>query len=441
MKLKKKIFKSFGKLFVVFAIVTAILVNVLTLIYINVYGRLDLFESIDSFNEKILNLTVEDVEELGLVGLIQNLAIKDLVEVVIIDNDDNSIYNQTEISFINEEILQSLNEYNWFNSFYIEDTYYHYYEVENTFGLFEGRIFLICKGLQTDDMLTWINTVFTIFLTSILILALFISNKFAKKISRPLEMIISTLPLITTENLVLFEENTGIQEINQLASAINSTTKRIVEESNEYQKYTNNLSHDLRTPLMKIKGYAEGLQYDIVDKNEATDIIIQQTDKVKIVIEALLELARKNNNKHIFEKADIKKEIETIVETYKGVLAIENKKINVHIDKNILVYINLELFERTINNLISNAMRYAKENIDIRVSVQGDNCVIFLKDDGEGIADIENSWNRFQKGDHGQFGLGLNIALEAVKTMSGDISAENDDGAVFKITLPLAKRK
>lgn len=86
-----------------------------------------------------------------------------------------------------------------------------------------------------------------------------------------------------------------------------------------------------------------------------------------------------------------------------------------------------------VGNIISNAIRYANSQIMITLKCNENNIIITIKDDGEGIKDTNHIFDRFAKGQDGNFGLGLSIAQSSMKKMNASIKAFNDDGAVFEI--------
>ncbi len=88
-----------------------------------------------------------------------------------------------------------------------------------------------------------------------------------------------------------------------------------------------------------------------------------------------------------------------------------------------------------MGNIISNAIRYAKSSVYVALSCENAKVNIVVKDDGNGIPDTDKIFDRFSKGEDGNFGLGLSIAKTSAQMMNGKIHAYNDGGAVFVIEI------
>ncbi|HEY5466952.1 MAG TPA: sensor histidine kinase, partial [Clostridia bacterium] len=101
------------------------------------------------------------------------------------------------------------------------------------------------------------------------------------------------------------------------------------------------------------------------------------------------------------------------------------------------------LLAQAVTNILTNAVRYARETILVQIHTDAGSACISIQDDGPGIAyeDLPHLFDRFYKGNKGQFGLGLAIAHSAVTAMNGVLTVENASpgGAVFRICLPLVQ--
>ena len=99
-----------------------------------------------------------------------------------------------------------------------------------------------------------------------------------------------------------------------------------------------------------------------------------------------------------------------------------------------------ELLGKVLDNLVSNAVRYAKTSVAVVVTEENRHIQISVLDDGAGIgeSDLPHLFERCYKGPGGNFGLGLSIAQTAAKTMGGTLAAANrpEGGAAFVLTLP-----
>ena len=109
-------------------------------------------------------------------------------------------------------------------------------------------------------------------------------------------------------------------------------------------------------------------------------------------------------------------------------------------DREIAVRGTKTLMEAVLNNLVSNAIRYASSRVAVSVERTADQVTISVKDDGSGINenDLPHLFQPMYKGKKGNLGMGLPVAKEAADYMGGSIRAENspDGGAVFIVALP-----
>lgn len=108
-------------------------------------------------------------------------------------------------------------------------------------------------------------------------------------------------------------------------------------------------------------------------------------------------------------------------------------------NQNMIAYSEEELLSKVLENLLTNAIRYAKTVVTVSVRAEGKQAVISVSDDGDGIdeKDLPHLFKRCYKGRGGNFGVGLAIALSATEKMGGSLEVENQDkgGAVFTLSL------
>ena len=243
------------------------------------------------------------------------------------------------------------------------------------------------------------------------------------------------------------------KEIDSLAEDMNTMAIRINKASEEQQVFFQNASHELRTPLMSIQGYAEGLKYKVFEIDDATDIIVAETERLTGMVENLLSISRMDMafaGKETISKspADIRELAASAAEKMQGAALRANKNFTLDFtDEDVIVLANETDLFRAIENILSNGLRYAKSDIHIRIEkVENKNAVIYISDDGIGISPdlLPHIFDRFSKGDGGKHGIGLALVRAIVQEHSGTIIASNNPesgGALFTITLPLIPAK
>lgn len=237
-------------------------------------------------------------------------------------------------------------------------------------------------------------------------------------------------------------------EINSLAEDMNTMAIRIDKASHEQQVFFQNASHELRTPLMSIQGYAEGLKYKVFEIDEATDIIVSETERLTEMVENLLSISRMDmasEGKETISKSptDIRELVSSAVEKMQGAALRKNKKFTLNFpDEDIIVLANETDLFRAFENILSNGLRYAESEIHIQIEKkENQNAVIYISDDGNGISPklLPHIFDRFSKGEGGKHGIGLALVRAIIQEHNGSVRAENNEsgGAVFTITLPI----
>ena len=216
------------------------------------------------------------------------------------------------------------------------------------------------------------------------------------------------------------------------------------------------LSHEFRTPLMSIRGYVEGENDGVFDMAKGNEEILNQVTRLEKLVEEVLYLSKIENTEGIYNTEDISLEdvIGEAVERTKGF--VSHEKINLTVEKipEVILKADGDKLATVITNIISNCLRFARNEIVIRSLIEGKNVIIQISDDGPGLSpeDIPHIFDRFYKGKKGNHGLGLAIAKAIVTYHNGTITAHNKDfitdpvsgrercgGAVFEISLPIYK--
>ena len=224
-------------------------------------------------------------------------------------------------------------------------------------------------------------------------------------------------------------------EMRSLELAIEDMRISLINQEKYRNQMYQNISHDFKTPLTVIKSYIEAVEDGVEDNATALTTIKEQTNKLEQKVHSLLYLNKldylKNSKNINMDEIDMEKVIYSEVEKFK----FTRKEINfeVNFDKKSKFYGSIENWETILDNLLSNFMRYAKNNIKITVKQNK----LILYNDGENIDNdfLEAIFTPFRKGIKGQFGLGLSIVKKTLNLMEYDITIKNEKkGVSFIIT-------
>ena len=218
----------------------------------------------------------------------------------------------------------------------------------------------------------------------------------------------------------------------------------IEKEAERQQTFFQNASHELKTPLMAIQGYAEGIQAGVMDAGDAADVILEESDRMAELVEELLDIS----------KIDMGRQRLTLSETdirellYDGIRAVEpTAASSIAIvpdfpEEPIIVKCDDVQLRRAVTNILSNGLRYARSELCLTCRTDKRHVTIRIQDDGDGIAeeDLPHIFDRFYMGKSGKSGIGLALTKEIVHLHKGTIRAYNGEtGAVFEISIPVSR--
>ena len=218
----------------------------------------------------------------------------------------------------------------------------------------------------------------------------------------------------------------------------------IEKEAERQQTFFQNASHELKTPLMAIQGYAEGIQAGVMDAGGAADVILEESDRMTELVEELLDIS----------KIDMGRQRLTLSETdirellYDGIRAVEPIAaggITIVPDfpeEPVMVSCDDTQLRRAVTNILSNGVRYARSELRLTCRADKRHVTIRIQDDGDGIAeeDIPHIFDRFYMGRSGKSGIGLALTKEIIHLHRGTIRAYNGEtGAVFEISIPVSR--
>jgi signal transduction histidine kinase len=214
------------------------------------------------------------------------------------------------------------------------------------------------------------------------------------------------------------------------------------------KQFFQNASHELKTPLMSIQGYAEGIRDGVFTGESARqglDVIVQETTRLKNIVTEMILLAKLESEEDLFHPTVVSV-VELVNQAVERVqpLLIQNS-VDVTVRCNApepRIQVDRDKFLQAVLNILGNAVRHAQEHIEVRIDGNNRYVHIDIIDDGEGIPDelLPNLFHRFVKGKNGETGLGLAISRAIVERSGGMIEAGNGavSGAIFRIRIPSA---
>lgn len=293
-----------------------------------------------------------------------------------------------------------------------------------------------------------INTILILLVCIMFVITVIVTFILSKSITRPIEKLSVFASKIGhgdfTQNDFSFKD----EEFEKLNIALNNSAKQLSIYDSEQKTFFQNVSHELRTPLMSIQCHAEGISFNLMDPVKASETIVQETQRLSSLVTDLLYISKIDNITRVYEgvKTDLLEIIRSCARRQQ--LVAEKKGIRFtfdFIDPSIDYECAGELISRAIDNLISNAIRYASAEIILSCKKDHHQITICISDDGCGIEpeSMPHIFERFYKSNSGNHGIGLSIVKSIVEQYQGNITAKNklNSGAEFTIVLPLRGRK
>ena len=256
----------------------------------------------------------------------------------------------------------------------------------------------------------------------------------------------------TAENARL---KTGDQQLAGLELAVNNLIERMRESYRTQTRFVSDASHELRTPIAVIKGYADMLdRWGKTDEKvltESIEAIKTESEHMNYLVEQLLFLARGDNGKTkmAFADFDLGQMIREVYEEYVMIDSEHNYRCAA--ESGIMVYGDISMLKQTARILLDNAKKYTPEGGDVRISagIEHGEPYFSVQDSGIGIDpdSLPHIFDRFYRADSsrtrgtGGTGLGLAIARWIVGKHGGrfDVLSRENLGSRFKVYLPAGK--
>jgi signal transduction histidine kinase len=287
-----------------------------------------------------------------------------------------------------------------------------------------------------------VNTVLALIVLAAILLSALLSRRFARALSEPVQSLSDFASGIGGGELETRELRFQDVEFNQLADSMNRMVTELRDAKQKQETFFQNVSHELRTPLTSIRGNAEGIVYGIMEPKTAGRVILSESDKLGGMVEELLYLSRIGRSVPTNTAAplDLREVLSLCVSEQRA--EAEKKGIAFRFDFDddpVTLPIREQDAQQLFGNLLSNAIRYAKNEILLTCRAEEKEIHISVADDGPGVSeeDLPHVFERFYKGAGGRHGIGLSIAQSVAQGYHGAISVRNDSGAVFEVRFPI----
>ncbi|MFD1019967.1 sensor histidine kinase [Thalassobacillus hwangdonensis] len=304
------------------------------------------------------------------------------------------------------------------------------------------------------DDLQAIQTMFAMRMVAVLliglIIAIIISYFFTKRLVTPLTRLKHELKKIERRQFSDLQAVNATGEIKDVERGVRQMAEELDKYIRSQKLFFQNASHELKTPLMSIQGYAEGIKDGVFTGESAEKglkVMINETERLKKIVNEMILLAKLDSNENIYHPENVEAK-EMIRQAKDRLFPLANEKGIVLQEylESCKLYIDPEKVLQALINIIGNAVRHAHHQVTVSSEIEDQNYVIRIEDDGEGISEqlLPQLFQRFIKGKEGETGLGLAISRAIIERSGGSIHAANrtnHTGAIFTIRMPVPVRE
>ncbi len=346
------------------------------------------------------------------------------------DDSFNYIYDERWFSPIDRTLRRELKSKFGTGNFWFNTTTYKELidiRIEYQSGYFK---FLVPKDRVTSSS----ARIFALWITVPALIMVFISLIFLKNQTRPITNLAKAAERFGRGEDIEEFKPSGASEIRQAGYEFDKMRKRIIRHLNQRSEMLSGISHDLRTPLTRMK-----LQVAFIKDKEIVNKLTEDINEMEKMLNEYLQFTSSSylEKDEIFNLTEL---INKIVSKY------NNKNISTDLSSDIFIKGRKNLIQRCINNLIDNGIKYG-DKVNIDLIKKNTNLFIKIEDNGPGIPqrEYDNVFKPFYKIDKGRadskssVGLGLSITSDIVRSHGGNIKLERSsmNGLCVKIFLPV----
>ena len=278
------------------------------------------------------------------------------------------------------------------------------------------------------------------FVGAVIIAAALVAWLLARSITAPLLGLASIARALPNDLTLRASETDGPEEVRAVGHALNETAEKLDGIVHRTQRVAADASHHLRTPLTGVRLRLEAIE-DISTESAVQDqaqAATAEVDRLTRRIDQVLALARSDAGNIDEQVVDISEIVRSRVEAATYLADERGISLDIEVIDGVQILAGPGVVARVIDELLGNAMSYAKSRIAVRVGVEGGLAKLVVADNGPGVSDqeYESIFERFVRGTSGVIGgsgLGLALVREAARAHGGDAIAEADANGGLRV--------
>ena len=435
--------------------------------FVEMYEKINEVSNADSWDSKKKN---DSLLHLAEKNNISYLVIERDSDVHTNVHDKNMLKNQLMGYFLNQaqkesRVLKSTDEYQITKSW---DPWNQNYYIEMWGNLDDGSQFLLRSPVESIRESASISNRFLLYIGSVLIvITILLIWYFSKRITEPLRELASLSDRMANLDFEAKYTSGGSNEIGELGANFNRMSEKLestiselkkannslqkdIEQKDKLEKMRNeflgNVSHELKTPIALIKGYAEGLKEGVNEDAESRefycDVIMDEAAKMNRMVKNLLTLNQLEfgDEDIVFDRFNLTALIRGVLQSMEILIDQAEATVNFRQTEDVYAWADEFKVEQVVRNYVSNAIHHVSGDkvIEVKMIPEGDKVRVTVFNTGTPIPeeDVDHIWDKFYKVDkahtreYGGNGIGLSIVKAIMKSFHQQYGVKNYDNGV-----------
>jgi len=314
---------------------------------------------------------------------------------------------------------------------------------------------VVTTNEEIREILTIIRRSVLLLFFNTIVISVAIVRITTKKMLHPIKSLTSATKKVASGDFSIRLETHRQDEVGELTNNFNDMVKDLGSIESLQKEFVDNVSHEIKTPITSIQGFAQLLRDDNIskeEKNEYIEIIEEESNRLLNLSTSMLKLSKLQNQNKItnIEQIDISEQIRKALSILEPKWKEKEIVFNISME-NKYFYGDEDLMFQVWVNLLENAIKFSKQNgnIDITLKEKDNNLIFKIKDYGIGMNEEEKKriFARFYQIDKSHSaqgsGLGLSIVKRIVELSDGEINVESEKnkGTTIRVSIPIEKEK
>ncbi len=323
--------------------------------------------------------------------------------------------------------------------------------------LIDGTLLQVGKSTESrDELLARFRTVALLVSIAIVLAGLAGGFVVTRSTMRPIEGLIAAVRNIIATGRT--DARVPVRQprdaIDELSSLFNAMLDRITTLISGMGDALDNVAHDLRTPMTRLRGIAERAlaSGDPATEREALATCLEESERILAMLDTLMDISEAETGTLRLARTDVAVDgvIREVASVYEDVAEDRRVAVSQHLESGLVVSADRDRLRQVVANLLDNAIKYtpAGGRVDISTRRERNDVVIEVADTGTGIADhdLPRIWERLYRGDQSRaergLGLGLSLVRAIVAAHNGtvEVSSRPGQGSTFTLRLPVFTR-